>query len=90
VAYVIAQYCCNDAVCVDVCPVDCIHPTPAEAGYSTAEQLYIDPAVCVDCNACLEACPVEAIFREQDLLAPLARFAQINADYYGDRSRAAA
>ena len=66
-AYVITQYCCNDAVCVDVCPVDCIHPTPDEPDYAVAEQLYIDPAVCVDCNACLEACPVDAIFREEDL-----------------------
>jgi NAD-dependent dihydropyrimidine dehydrogenase PreA subunit len=81
-AYVITQYCCNDAVCVDVCPVDCIHPTPAEPGYATAEQLYIDPSVCVDCNACLEACPVDAIFREEDLLPSLARFAEINAGYY--------
>ena len=30
-AYVITQPCCNDACCVDVCPVNCIHPTPDEA-----------------------------------------------------------
>jgi ferredoxin--NADP+ reductase len=89
-AYVITQYCCNDAVCVDVCPVDCIHPTPAEPDYTTAEQLYIDPDICVDCNACLEVCPVEAIFREEDLPATLARFTEINAGYYLDRAGAAA
>jgi NAD-dependent dihydropyrimidine dehydrogenase PreA subunit len=88
-AYVITQYCCNDAVCVDVCPVDCIHPTPAERDYATAEQLYIDPAICVDCNACLEVCPADAIFREEDLPPALARFRAINGDYY-DRSGAAA
>lgn len=49
--YVITQNCCNDATCVTVCPVNCIHPTPDEPGYATAEMLYIDPASCIDCNA---------------------------------------
>jgi NAD-dependent dihydropyrimidine dehydrogenase PreA subunit len=88
--YVITQSCCNDAVCVDVCPVDCIHPTPAEPGYATAEQLYIDPAVCVDCNACLEICPVAAIFREEELPPALSRFTEINAEFYLERSGMAA
>ena len=34
-AYVITQPCCNDASCVDVCPVNCIHPTPDEAPFAT-------------------------------------------------------
>lgn len=80
--YVITQHCCNDAVCVDVCPVDCIHPAPWEPGYALAEQLYIDPATCVDCNACLEACPVDAIHREHDLPASQHRYLEINAAYY--------
>jgi len=82
VAYAITQTCCNDAVCVEVCPVDCIHPTPAEPEYATAEQLYIDPGICVDCNACLEVCPVDAIYRSQNLPPNLERFADINAGYF--------
>ena len=29
-AHVITRPCCNDASCVSVCPVNCIHPTPDE------------------------------------------------------------
>ena len=44
-AYVIAEPCIGtkDNSCVEVCPVDCIHPTPDEPDYDKVEQLYIDP-----------------------------------------------
>ena len=44
-AYVIAEPCIGqkDNSCVEVCPVDCIHPTPDEADYDSVEMLYIDP-----------------------------------------------
>jgi NAD-dependent dihydropyrimidine dehydrogenase PreA subunit len=51
------------------CPVECIHPTPEEAGFEEAEQLYIDPDECIDCDACVEACPVDAITPE-DMVPP--------------------
>jgi ferredoxin len=50
----------KDNSCIDVCPVDCIRPTPDDPGYESAEQLYIDPDECIDCNACFEVCPVGA------------------------------
>nr|WP_211241713.1 ferredoxin family protein [Patulibacter minatonensis] len=81
-SYVITQSCCNDAICVAVCPVDCIHPTPDEPGYATTDQLYIDPTLCVDCNACAEVCPVSAIRREQELPDALRPYAGINAGYF--------
>ncbi len=80
--YVITHGCCNDAICVSVCPVDCIHPTPAEAGYADAEQLYINPAICIDCNACAEECPVNAIFPDTELPAEAQPFVAINAGYF--------
>ena len=83
-AYVITQTCCNDAACVPVCPVDCIHPRPDEPEYAKAEMLYIDPDVCIDCNACLEACPVEAIYRPELLPPRYERYREINAAYYRD------
>jgi len=60
--YVITQPCIGvkDASCVDVCPVDCIHPTQSEEGFDTAEMLYINPDECIDCGACEPACPVMA------------------------------
>ncbi len=80
--YVITRSCCNDASCVPVCPVNCIHPTPQEPGYRTAEMLYIDPDVCIECGACMDACPVSAIAPDYELPDTLARYTTINADYY--------
>jgi NAD-dependent dihydropyrimidine dehydrogenase PreA subunit len=60
--YVITDRCVGtkEASCIEVCPVDCIHPMPGEPGYDEAEQLYIDPRECIDCNACVDVCPVDA------------------------------
>ena len=60
-AYVIAEPCINvkDTACVAVCPIDCIHPMPSESGFADAPMLYIDPAHCIDCNLCLDECPVK-------------------------------
>ena len=64
--YVITGSCVKDDSCIEVCPVDCIHPKPGASDFETAEQLYIDPEVCIDCDACVEACPVDAIFPEAE------------------------
>jgi len=84
VAYVIAQPCIGkkDNSCVEVCPVDCIHPTPEEEGYETVTQLFIDPAECIDCDACVEACPVDAVYSEDQLPEEWREFAAANARYY--------
>lgn len=81
-AHVITQSCCNDATCVAVCPADCIHPRPDEPDYPTAEMLYIDPRLCVDCGACIEACPVAAIVPDDELTPSTQAFAEINAHYF--------
>ena len=83
-AYVIAEPCIGvkDTACVDVCPVDCIHPRKDEAGFAEAEQLYIDPDTCIDCGACEPACPVQAIFPLDGLPEPWQRYAESNAAYY--------
>lgn len=80
--YVVTQNCCNDATCVDVCPVDCIHPAPGEPGYASAELLHIDPATCIDCGACAEVCPVDAIVPDHDLTSANRRYLDINADFF--------
>lgn len=83
-AHVITQSCCNDAACVAVCPVDCIHPRPDEPDYRTAEMLYIDPQTCIDCGACALACPIEAIFPEDRLPENLALYGPLNEAFYRD------
>lgn len=83
--YVIAEPCVGnkDGSCVKVCPVDCIHPTPDEPGYSTAEMLYIDPEECIDCGACDDECPVDAVYPEDELPAEWSAFRDRNAAFYG-------
>jgi NAD-dependent dihydropyrimidine dehydrogenase PreA subunit len=87
-AYVIALPCIGvkDIACLAVCPVDCIHPTKAEPGFETAEQLYIDPGVCVDCDLCVDECPVKAIFPQDDLPAEWGHFLEKNAAHYRDQA----
>ncbi|GGL07878.1 FAD-dependent oxidoreductase [Nocardia jinanensis] len=80
--YVVTQSCCSDASCVYACPVNCIHPTPDEPDFRTAEMLYVDPASCVDCGACASACPVDAITSTKKLTAEQQPFIEINADFY--------
>ena len=82
--YVIAQPCIGtkDASCVEVCPVDCIHPGPDEPEFETCEQLYIDPDECIDCDACVEACPVDAITSEEQVPPEWQKYIEINAAYY--------
>jgi ferredoxin--NADP+ reductase len=54
--------------------------------------LYIDPVACVDCGACLQVCPVGAIYYEDDLPSGQSKFRDINADFFARqplRTRAA-
>ena len=79
-AYVIAAPCVDvkDKACVEVCPVNCIHPRD-----STREpMLFIDPDGCIDCGTCEPECPVEAIFAEEDLPRKWQAYAEVNARYY--------
>ncbi|MGW5107350.1 FAD-dependent oxidoreductase [Nocardia sp. NPDC004123] len=80
--YVVTQSCCSDASCVYACPVNCIHPTPDEPDFLTAEMLYVDPQACVDCGACATACPVDAITSSKKLTSEQLPFIEINADFY--------
>ncbi|NLE78269.1 MAG: FAD-dependent oxidoreductase [Rhodococcus sp.] len=80
--YVITQPCCNDASCVDVCPVNCIHPTPDEKPFATTEMLYIDPGTCIDCGACVEECPVDAIYADNELPEEDEDYLAINEQYF--------
>lgn len=81
-AFAITQNCCADATCVSVCPVNCIHPTPDEPDFGTTEMLYVDPRSCIDCGACADACPVDAILPVTALTGPEQAYAEINASWF--------
>ena len=82
--YVIGEPCIGtkDASCVEVCPVDCIPPTPDEPGFDDSPQLYVDPGECIDCDSCFEACPVNAIRPEADLPPDWDKYIALNAAHY--------
>ena len=56
----------KDTACVDVCPVDCIHPRKDEPEFAEMSMLYIHPEECIDCGACVPACPVAAVYESVD------------------------
>ena len=91
-AFVITKNCEGvcDTACVDVCPVDCIHPTKEEwssQGYDPehleGKQLYINPEECIDCGACEPACPVQAIFPEDEVPFDMVSYIDKNKAWYG-------
>ena len=86
--YVIAGSCIKDDSCIEVCPVDCIHPKPGAHDFETVEQLYIDPDVCIDCDACVEACPVDAIFADFELPDKYEYALEVNAEFFLEQSTA--
>ena len=61
------------ASCVEVCPVDCIHP----GEYQGEEFMVIEPDTCIDCSLCEPACPIGAIV-ESESEAP--EWAEINRE----------
>ena len=85
--FVITQPCIDtmDKSCVEVCPVDCIH-----FDEGTDRMLYISPVECIDCGACQPACPVSAIFPEDDVPADQAFFTEINSLWFEDAAAARA
>ena len=62
--HVIAEPCIGtkDTSCVDVCPVDCIHPTKDEAAFESDDMLYIDPDTCIDCGPCVRSTTAQSRF----------------------------
>lgn len=81
----------KDAACVDVCPVDCIHPRKDEPEFESTTILYIHPEECIDCGACVPACPVAAIYdSEESTPASQKAFIEANAVYRAGDANAVA
>jgi ferredoxin len=78
-AYIITETCVDlkDKSCVDVCPVDCIIDGGAED-----RLLVINPDECIDCGACVDPCPVAAIFPEDEVPPEQKKFIPWNFDYF--------
>ena len=83
-AYIICEPCIDvkDTACVDVCPVDCIHPRKDEPAFAPATMLYIHPDECIDCGACVPACPVDAIYTLEDTPDEWTSFISANRAFF--------
>ncbi len=80
-AHVIAEPCIGtkDKACVAACPVDCIHEPP------NGKMLYISPEECIDCGACVEPCPVKAIFPADDLPDNWKFYVEVNKNFFPEK-----
>jgi ferredoxin len=72
--YIVVELCvdCKYTDCAAVCPVEAFHELP--------DRLYINPQTCIDCDACVPECPVEAIFSEATLPEQYADWLEMNAE----------
>jgi ferredoxin len=71
-AHVVTSKCngCKFTDCVEVCPVACF--------YELDGQLVIHPDDCIDCQACVTECPVEAIYAQPDVPAEFEKDVEFN------------
>lgn len=72
-AFIVTAACvdCKYTNCVTVCPVEAFHEAP--------DRLYINADTCIDCNACVSECPVDAIYAERDVPENLKDWIELNA-----------
>jgi ferredoxin len=71
--YVVTEPCvnCKYTDCAAVCPVEAFHELP--------DRLYINSDTCIDCDACVPECPVEAIFADTNLPTKYEIWLKLNA-----------
>jgi len=73
-AHVVCEPCyeCKYTDCVLVCPVDCFH--------EGEKMLYINPDECIDCETCVPACPVDAIYLDENVPEAWHKYIELNAE----------
>ncbi|GEL26873.1 4Fe-4S ferredoxin [Pseudonocardia sulfidoxydans NBRC 16205] len=83
-AYVINAPCIGtkNGACASVCPMDCIHPKPGTPDFDRVDQLFINPDECIDCYACVEECPVDAITYHGQQPAEWDEYPEKNRNYF--------
>ena len=71
-AYVVTEPCinCKYTNCAAVCPVDAFREGP--------NFLTIHPDDCIDCDACVPECPVEAIYPDDEVPEEWEHYIELN------------
>ena len=67
---------CRYTYCVVECPVSCFWEV------KDPHMLVIDPNTCIDCEACVPACPVAAIWPDHELPEEYADWEEKNAELW--------
>ncbi len=77
-AHVVTERCvnCRYTYCAVECPVQCFWEI------TDPHMLVIDPNTCIDCEACVPACPVNAIWPEHELPDAYSTWKDQNATAY--------
>ncbi len=71
-AYVVTEACihCKYTDCAAVCPVDAFREGP--------NFLAINPGECIDCDACVSECPVDAIYADDEVPEQWVEYIELN------------
>lgn len=62
---IVSEICEGIADCIPVCPVDCIHWAEGKENAKGHKYPTIDGDTCIDCGACLAACPIEGAILDE-------------------------
>ena len=62
---IVSDICEGKSDCIPVCPVDCIHWVEGKTNAKGNKYPIIDNDTCIDCGACLAACPVEGAILDE-------------------------
>jgi NAD-dependent dihydropyrimidine dehydrogenase PreA subunit len=62
---IVADVCEGIGDCIPVCPVECIHWADGKTNEKGTAYTYIDDETCIDCGACLSACPIEGAILDE-------------------------
>jgi ferredoxin len=66
--------------CVNCRYTDCVLVCPVEAFHLDDNAVWINPETCIDCDACVPECPVEAIFPEDKVPEEWTQYTAMNAE----------
>lgn len=72
--FVVTENCirCKHTDCVEVCPADAFREGP--------NFIVISPDDCIDCGLCVPACPVKAIYQEEEVPEDQREFIVLNRE----------
>lgn len=73
-AYVVTENCrdCKYTYCAAVCPAEAFREGP--------DMLLIDAESCINCNACVSECPVDAIYPDYDVPSEMKHWTKFNRE----------